>query len=1026
MDRFIHSPYEKRFFLAVLIVIILAYLFWTGSRYPALDEKAMMSGAIQLEDPLSFEAKFALTEGMSVLERMFWTTLNWINTNKKGMTFGILFAAAFLTMVPFLKQKSFRGGFSNSFLGMVIGTPLGVCVNCAAPIARGMYSSGMRAETTLSAMIASPTLNIVVVTMLFSLLPVYMAVTKIVLSLLVILVAVPLICRFLPQTTLPVEELICPLPLQNTDASGPAADENLGTALIGVTRSYLENLWYIVKMTVPLMLLAGILGAAAATLLPQDMIVGLEFAFGFVVLIAVIGLFLPVPIAFDVVVTGALLGAGLMHGYVMTLLFTLGIFSVYSFFIIAQSVGLRAAAMLSACILALGILAGLGAQSYHQWQTERALKILIGADAQTGYMWGAAHAATLDPITVTSADAGSITVTTMPLAEPSPAAETGFVRSEAWTIGIDKPLEFSFRDMWPPFWEGRSLASGDFDQDGDLDLVVSSTEEGLYIYTNDGTGKFSKTEADLGPLAKLSVFNSVLADLDNDGWPDLFVTTYLDGNFMWRNVEGQFGPEPPQPVATAKDAMLALAVSMADADRDGDLDIALGNWAAGWYRHIPGEESRNRIVWNENGRLTGEKFSALPGMPGETLSILFSDIDRDGATDLIVGNDFAIPDYFYRGDGTGAFKMIDHDSGLIPHTTTTTMTVKSADLHNTGHPDLYFAQIAGRSSGVSDMLKMQPLAEYCDKIKDPAAKDVCETNMAIKSWYKSGNSFDPTYATRCQQLADRNAGECRAMLIKDLAIQRRDPQLCTLIPAAQRIPRAYCDIHFKPAHTPTKAEVALTHPQILRSNVLLAWEGTKWQDRAKDQGLDVGGWSWDTKIADFDLDGFQDVYIVNGTWVPNEVSPSNLFFHNTGQKSFVEASGPFGLEDYLMTAAATSFDIDNDGDLDLVTHPVNGPMIVFTNTSQRRGIVVALRDMQGNVDGIGAVLTLTDDQGLSQSRELQIGGGFMSFDAPRAHFGLKDGRMAQALHIRWADGTETTLEGPLVGGALYTVNRQSP
>jgi hypothetical protein len=125
-----------------------------------------------------------------------------------------------------------------------------------------------------------------------------------------------------------------------------------------------------------------------------------------------------------------------------------------------------------------------------------------------------------------------------------------------------------------------------------------------------------------------------------------------------------------------------------------------------------------------------------------------------------------------------------------------------------------------------------------------------------------------------------------------------------------------------------------------------------------------------------------------------------------------------------MTAAATAFDIDNDGDLDIVTHPVNGPLIVFTNTTQRRGIVVALRDRQGNRDGIGAVLTLTDDQGDLQSRELQIGGGFMSFDAPRAHFGLQDGRMAKALHVRWADGSETILEGSLQGGTLYTVNRQ--
>ena len=130
-------------------------------------------------------------------------------------------------------------------------------------------------------------------------------------------------------------------------------------------------------------------------------------------------------------------------------------------------------------------------------------------------------------------------------------------------------------------------------------------------------------------------------------------------------------------VPNRDEAILSLALSFADADGNGFLDIALGNWAAGWYRRIPGEESRNRILWNDDGTL-GERFTDLPGIPGETLSILFSDMDRNGTMDLIVGNDFEIPDYFYSGDGTGTFDMIDHASGRIPHTTTTTMAIKTA------------------------------------------------------------------------------------------------------------------------------------------------------------------------------------------------------------------------------------------------------------------------------------------------------------------------------------------------------------
>jgi uncharacterized membrane protein YraQ (UPF0718 family) len=81
-----------------------------------------------------------------------------------------------------------------------------------------------------------------------------------------------------------------------------------------------RNLWYIIQLTVPLMLLAGFIGAVVATLLPQDLILGLPFSVWALVIIAVIGVVLPVPIAFDVVMTGALLGLGLSHGYVMALL----------------------------------------------------------------------------------------------------------------------------------------------------------------------------------------------------------------------------------------------------------------------------------------------------------------------------------------------------------------------------------------------------------------------------------------------------------------------------------------------------------------------------------------------------------------------------------------------------------------------------------------------------------------------------------------------------------------------------------
>ncbi|CUH89334.1 FG-GAP repeat [Phaeobacter sp. CECT 5382] len=1054
----LHSRYWH-FCIACMLVMILAVLFWTGSRYPALNEKLMMSGALQLEDPLSFEARFAISASMGTAERVFYSTINWLYTNKQGMTFGILFAAAFMTALSYLRQRSFASPLANSLLGLFLGAPLGVCANCAAPIGKGLYASGMRAETALAAMVASPSLNFVVLTMLFSLVPIYMVLAKIALSLLVILVLVPLVCRSLSPEQIPVQipaqiqaqitfpaEAPQPWSAAELAASAPET-EGLIRAVLGVGRAYLGNLWYIIRLTVPLMLAAGFLGALVATLLPPALITDLPFGLAALVLIALVGLFLPVPMGFDVVLCGVLIASGLAQGYVMALLITLGSFSIYSFFIIHQMLGLRLAARMAGGIALLGILAGACAQGYHSWQSQRALDMLLhsslapsaasNSSAHTLF-WGAAQAATLeDPARprVISPDAGQIEIISTPFAPRSAAADTLFQRTEASTIGIDKPLEFSMRDMWPPFWEGRSLSSGDIDGDGDIDLAVASTKAGLYLYENDGSGQFSRVILDPGALNKLAdlqIFNAVLVDIDNDGWLDLFFASYLKGNFWWRNEAGRFGTEPLLPVRNRADAPLSMALSFADLDRDGYLDLALGNWAAGWYRRIPGEEARNRVVFNPDGRLDGETYRDLPGIPGETLSVLFSDFDGDGAQDLIIGNDFDIPDYFYRGDGSGGLAMITQPEGLIPHTTTTTMAVNVADLFNDGSPEIYLAQIAGRSSGVSDRLKMQPLAQYCDVIRDPAAKATCQQNMAIKRWYKSGNRFDPSYAARCQALSKAQDGslaaECKAMLIKDLAIQKRDPSICGLIPADQPVPRAYCDLHFKPGRQPQAAEIALTHPQILRANVLLEWQGKAYADRAEARGLEVGGWSWDTKVADFDQDGWQDIYIVNGTWVPNEVSPSNLFFHNTGTGTFREASGPMGLEDYLMTAAASQFDMDGDGDLDLVTHPVNGPLVVFHNTGQQPGLAFQLEDMTGNRAAIGARVTLEMADGSRQMREIQLGGGFMSFDAPRLHFGLgKTGRgktgRADGAHIQWPDGSETRIAGPLEPGRLYRIRR---
>ena len=149
---------------------------------------------------LSFDIAIRIFPNSGIVWEIIANTANWISTNLLGMTFGVLFGAALLTLLSLVKKRSFEGSFANAALGAAIGAPLGVCVNCAAPIALGLHAGRMRLETTLAALLASPTLNIIVVTMSFALLPLYLAAIKLALALLMVLVAIPLLCKYVLVT----------------------------------------------------------------------------------------------------------------------------------------------------------------------------------------------------------------------------------------------------------------------------------------------------------------------------------------------------------------------------------------------------------------------------------------------------------------------------------------------------------------------------------------------------------------------------------------------------------------------------------------------------------------------------------------------------------------------------------------------------------------------------------------------------------------------------------------------------------
>jgi uncharacterized membrane protein YraQ (UPF0718 family) len=1040
---------DARAVLAALLCLAIAVGFWTGSRYPDLGEKAAMGGTTILEDPLGFEAARPVGETDGFASRVQDTTLNWISTNQRGMAFGLAMAAACMTLLRRLGRARFRGGFANTLLGVVIGTPLGVCVNCAAPIARGLHAAGTRLETTLAAMISSPTLNFVVLAMLFAMFPLYIAAIKLGAVLLFLLLVIPLLARFVFRSER--EAAAAARPTDPGAGFAPAASDALfesgggwGAALRWVAVEFGRNLWFIARYTVPLMLLAGTIGALAVTLLPWDSVVALlphDDSWStalWMVLLGAFGLLLPVPIAFDVVVSGALWAAGMPAHYVVVLLFSLGVFSIYSFLVVWEAVSLRVATTLAVSLLLVTVLAGRAAQRFEEYDGARQRALFAelvaarapalpepalppGTPAPALLAALEADALRFAPVAVDAPD--GIHVAARPFATPRSAGPRLFRRHYGGELGIDRvdhlPLAYKFTT---PLYRAWPIAAGDVHGDGWPDLVLGS-DQGLLLYANRAGRRFElqHLEAD---LPRAHVGNVALVDLDGDGWLDIFYSALLAGNHALLNRGGRF-PADGHLALPDTAAGLADAFSFGDLDRDGHLDVVLGNVTAGRWPQRPPERSRNAVL---RGGPAGFRSELLPDRPGQTLTSLVSDIDGDGHLDVLLGNDYEPPDFFFRGSASGALQPWFRADGVIAASTTNTMSMDSGDVDNDLGLEIYVAQVAQNPRRTAKGLSTDT-DSVCAEHTDPVWRARCEERMAVHETLRDARRGNQ--ATACRTIAEPGArDDCIALAMFE-SIVRNDPDAsgCERFPPRWHTLAPLCRGMFEPKlPRPGRAELELEIPQIRNRNVLLAKDGHgRFRDRAGELGVAIGGWSWNAKFADVDNDEWQDLYIANGH-VPSQRRESNLFYRNTGGRGFENATVEAGLVSSFPAGAYVYVDFDDDGDLDIVTVNFDDPVWVHRNESADHGaIVFELSDGRGNPFGIGSRITIHYGPGEArhQIREIKAGGGYISSEEPRAHFGLAEHPGATRVEVRWSTGETTALSGDFRAGFRYRIRREA-
>ncbi len=299
---------------------------------------------------------------------------------------------------------------------------------------------------------------------------------------------------------------------------------------------------------------------------------------------------------------------------------------------------------------------------------------------------------------------------------------------------------------------GSGVAIGDVDGDGLADLFLAGIEEPSALYRNLGGWRFEYVAAAAGvALGDRPVTGALLADLDGDGDADLLATSMGGGTAFFRNDgTGRFADATAE-AGLAAAPLGSTTATAADVDGDGDLDVYVANYktrnmldslspqarafdqvvrkVGDRYQVVPERQADYRVVLREDlggvsliqradpdwfyrnegaGRFVREPIANNPRFQDERgrplaeepedfgLAARFYDVNRDGAPDLYVANDFEDLDQFWINDGTGRFRLIARRA--IRRTANSNMAVDFADIDRDGAVDLFQVDMLANDS----------------------------------------------------------------------------------------------------------------------------------------------------------------------------------------------------------------------------------------------------------------------------------------------------------------------------------------
>ncbi len=523
------------------------------------------------------------------------------------------------------------------------------------------------------------------------------------------------------------------------------------------------------------------------------------------------------------------------------------------------------------------------------------------------------------------------------------------------------------------FYNGGGVAAADFNNDGLTDLYFTGNQVSSSLYINNGSFTFQDITKEAAVETKNWATGVAVADINNDGWKDIYVCfsgakTGPERTHKLFINQGTNQDSVPVFKESAVDYGLADTsyssnALFVDYDRDGDLDLYLVTHdRSNTNPNFPSVKkndgtanSTDKLFRNDlkNGKpyFTDISFEAGIKHEGYSLSASIADLNNDGWPDIYVCNDFVYDDLLYINNRDGTFTESIHD--IVKHTSRFSMGSDIADFNNDGRPDII----------TMDML---PDENERQKLMSTGINN----DLFNLSLY---NSYLPQYSRNMLQL---NNG---------------------------------LDHQGKPSFS----------------------------EIGQLAGIYKTDWSWSALFVDLDNDGWKDLFITNG--IPKDITnndfiayreqavqatqdyadikknvfaeadklppveKTNFLFSNNGDLTFSDKNEAWGFYSKGFSNGAVYADLDNDGDLDLVTNNINRPASVFQNQSELFNPNNYLRIKLNGRYATNAKIILYQNEN-KQFAENSTARGFQSSQEEVVHFGIGKNKIVDSIKVTWLNG----------------------